>query len=347
MSRASTPVDPLRDIFDAMSQCSPVAPEKRTHSQMNDNTSDNEGDGNTGDGPAISANVAANKNIAEAANRYADRKRLRADQKAEMAVMDPPSLRDAKLLANVFAIENIVKAIVAATPQYSVSEALTKNLYTYGTAVLLSSKISAYKGTTPTTLLLAILKKYRFDLPPGIEDNADDWAKVIKAAQYVLTQLRSKFKKAIETSLKVNKKEKRGQPAPGSQHQNIFQLTQAFVEGTQCTVNVTLCAHVALMRQVYHRDSSSKFWDSIDDDLEAIRNKAAGDDSKIISFLQGLSPFTGDRKEHGVDNYTLKENTDKFQQKVDDVIDADDVNAVNAATSAQPASAEPDSNVEE
>lgn len=87
MSRASTPVDPLRDIFDAMSQCSPVAPEKRTHSQMNDNTSDNEGDGNTGDGPAISANVAANKNIVEAANRYADRKRLRTDQKAEVAVM--------------------------------------------------------------------------------------------------------------------------------------------------------------------------------------------------------------------------------------------------------------------
>jgi hypothetical protein len=54
---------------------------------MNDNTSDNEGDGNTGDGPAISANVAANKNIAEAANRYADRKRLRTDQKAEVAVM--------------------------------------------------------------------------------------------------------------------------------------------------------------------------------------------------------------------------------------------------------------------
>ncbi|KAJ7239485.1 hypothetical protein C8J57DRAFT_1528140 [Mycena rebaudengoi] len=339
MSRASTPVDPLRDIFDAMSQCSPVAPEKRTHSQMNDNASDNEGDSNTGNGPAISANVAANKNIVEAANRYADRKRLRTDQKAEVAVMDPPSLRDAKLLANLFAIENIVKEIVAATPQYSVSEALTKNLYTYGTAVLLSSKISAYKGTTPTTLLLAILKKYRFDLPPGIEDNADDWAKVTKAAQYKLIVAQ------IETSLKVNKKEKRGQPAPGSQHQNILQLTQAFVEGTQCTVNVTLCARVALMRQVYHRDSSSKFWDSIDDDLEAIRNKAAGDDSKIIRAFRHI--LTGDRKEHGVDNYTLKENTDEFQQKVDDVIDAGDVNAVNAATSAQPASAEPDSNVEE
>jgi hypothetical protein len=112
---------------------------------------------------------------------------------------------------------------------------------------------------------------------------------------------------------------------------------------------------------VYHRDSSSKFWDSIDDDLEAIRNKAAGDDSKIIRYAIlsfKLNPYlvssrafrhilTGDRKEHGVDNYTLKENTDEFQQKVDDVIDADDVNAVNAATSAQPASAEPDSNVEE
>lgn len=138
MSRASTP-DALDDIFAAMTQSSPVAPAKRTHSAMADENSDHEDDA-----PVTTAvpSTNVNQNIVAAANTYADRKRIRADQKAEVAAFlnvsilsslrvrdsflfqEPPSLREAKLLVNLFVVENLVNNIVVATPPYEPSDAL-------------------------------------------------------------------------------------------------------------------------------------------------------------------------------------------------------------------------------
>jgi len=77
----------------------------------------------------------------------------------------------------------------------------------------LSVKLNAYKGSVPKNILFvrhfiscsrslnlrfkAILKKHRFDLPVGIEHNPANWSKVKKAVKNALTQLRSKFKKAV------------------------------------------------------------------------------------------------------------------------------------------------------
>jgi hypothetical protein len=47
------------------------------------------------------------------------------------------------------------------------------------------------------TVIQEILKKYRFDLPAGIEHNPADFSKVIGAIQEALTQKRSKFKKLV------------------------------------------------------------------------------------------------------------------------------------------------------
>jgi hypothetical protein len=87
-----------------------------------------------------------------------------------------------------------------------------KNIQSYAVAILLSSKLSTYKGTSPTkvlsvrhfysqspllTYLKSILKKHRFDLPPGIEHNKADFDKVTSAIQDALTQKRSTFKKLV------------------------------------------------------------------------------------------------------------------------------------------------------
>jgi hypothetical protein len=81
-SRSGTPDvdDSLSDVFGAMAQSSPVAPprpDKRPHSAIDDDTSDNE------DVPA-QISLAPNQNIAAAATRYAERKRLKPDQKADV-----------------------------------------------------------------------------------------------------------------------------------------------------------------------------------------------------------------------------------------------------------------------
>lgn len=148
---------------------------------------------------------------------------------------DPASLREAKLFVYLLAIVNQIDKIVASKPAWEVSADLNvsssecwlqsisptrdlctqTNIQKFALAVLLSSKINVYKGDGPTNSLLvrlrfttssytdlhvyiqAIIKKYRFDLPAGIENNPADWAKVVAVGQDALTQKRSRIKKAV------------------------------------------------------------------------------------------------------------------------------------------------------
>ncbi|KAJ6611591.1 hypothetical protein B0H10DRAFT_2192837 [Mycena sp. CBHHK59/15] len=341
-SRASTPLrgsdDPLSDVYDAMAQSSPLVPpagEKRSHTAMLDNDSENEDD------PSITGVAAStgtiNQNVAVAAKRYAERKRLRSEQKTELDTFlkDPASLCEAKLFVDLLHVDNLINQIVIATAPYEVSASLEKNISNYAAAGLLPSKISTYKAANPTNILLAILKKHHFDLPAGIEHNPADWAKVVAAAQDALTQKRAKFKKAARLLsfclpiLKIEKSDKKY--APGPKRQNIFNLTQVFVDGTQCTVNVLLCARVALMRKVYLLESGPKFWDKLDSNLSQIRKQADGDKKKIIKAFRHI--LTQDQTTNGVKDYELDEDVDTFQKEVDDLIEA---GATDAATSAQP-----------
>ncbi|KAJ7795628.1 hypothetical protein B0H13DRAFT_2392979 [Mycena leptocephala] len=175
----------------------------------------------------------------------------------------------------------------------------------------------------------AILKKRRFDIPPGLENIPADWAKVIAVVQDALTQTRAKVKKLIDWSLKVNKSDKTY--APQTQQQNIFDLTKAIVKGTQCSVSVVLCARIALMRKVYLKHPGVKYWNKLDDRLALIREEASGDAKKITKAFRQL--LTADQDKHGVKNYELDETlVDEFQQEVDDLID---VGTMDAATSVQ------------
>ncbi|KAJ6614902.1 hypothetical protein B0H10DRAFT_1950308 [Mycena sp. CBHHK59/15] len=333
-SRATTPEvddnDPLSDVYGAMAQSSPISPphssrlDKRPHSAVDDENSDNEGS------PMQTAST-CDQNVVVAATRYAEWKRLKRDQTAALDafLQDPASLREAKLLVHLMVIENQIEKIVTATAPYRVSADLEKNIQNYAAAVLLSSKILTYKGTVTTNILLEILKKHRFDLPAGIEHNLADFSKVIAAAQEVLTQKRSKFKKLIKYSLKPHDSKSVENP-PAADHLNIFQLAQAFIDGTQCSVNVPLCARVALMRKVYLKESGQKFWDKVDTNLANIRKHANGDSKKIAKAFRHI--LSVDQDAHGSKDYQLDdEKVDGFQQEVDDVINA---NLVDAATSA-------------
>ncbi|KAJ7721848.1 hypothetical protein B0H14DRAFT_3520497 [Mycena olivaceomarginata] len=195
-------------------------------------------------------------------------------------------------------------------------------------AVLLSSKINVYKGDGITHILTDIIKRHQFDLPPRVEHVPADWAKVLAIVQDALTQTHSKVKKEIAWSLKVNKSDELR--APLAQHKNIYQLAQAIVKGTQCSANVVLCARIAVMRAVYLEHSGAKFWDEMDKRLARIRRMGGNDAKKITKgFRQALD---ADQAKHGVKGgYELDETVvDKFQQKIDDLID---IRVVDAATS--------------
>ncbi|KAJ6559011.1 hypothetical protein B0H10DRAFT_2194958 [Mycena sp. CBHHK59/15] len=335
-STPSTPTNNLSDVFSAMNEETPVAPslttaQKRNHAAMaGAGNSDDEND-NDNDNDGIPSFSLPNQNTVNAIQRYAERKRLRGEQTTEATIFvnDTPAVRDTKLLINLLHLSNVLGKIVTSAPPYEVSAALEKNLHDYATAILLSSKISAYKGSVPTNTLLDILKKHRFDLPVGIENNPADFAKVISAVQEAFTQLRSKFKKALLASLKVHKRAT--ELAPGRQQQNIFKVTQVLVEGTQCSVSVELCARVALMRRTYLKDSGVKFWNTLDFDLAEIRAEAKGNAKMVAKAFRHI--LAQDQTKHGVKDYEITETgVNEFQQTVNDLIDA---GAADVASSVQ------------
>ncbi|KAJ7678628.1 hypothetical protein B0H17DRAFT_1206691 [Mycena rosella] len=317
-SRANSPPDSdFDDVYAAMAQSSPVSSPR--------------------DPPTTVVSAPANnQNVVAAINRFMAKKRLRGEQKAEVAVYlnDPPTIREAKAFVQAFHLENLLAKIIVSQPPWEASSDLEKNIYSYGAAILLSSKLSAYKGSVPKQILYGILKKHRFDLPPGIEHNPANWGKVTHAVEEALTQLRAKFKKAIGGSLK--EKPKDVLLLPSADRKNIFQLTQDNAKGTQCEVNVLLCARVAFMgvihsddsiggpkyslqRKSYIKDSSVNFWTAVDKDLVKIREKADGDLKKVTKAFRHV--LKTDREQHGVDDYEIDEAVDTFQQDVDKMVE--------------------------
>jgi hypothetical protein len=51
-----------------------------------------------------------------------------------------------------------------------------------------------------------ILKRYRFDLPAGIEHDLANWEKIGVFVSYTLTQARARVKKAVQNLIKSVKR---------------------------------------------------------------------------------------------------------------------------------------------
>ncbi|KAJ7471636.1 hypothetical protein B0H11DRAFT_2237192 [Mycena galericulata] len=309
--RPASPDELDDDLAQAMAQSSPDRPaqsrgDKRAHSELDSDAEETP--------QAVAPSGPVNQNLLSAVQKYASKKRLRTEQKTELEIFlkDPPALREAKSYARSLHLENLISKIVVATPPWQVGDDLNKNIYSYATAIILSVKLSAYKGNTPKNILFvrhlrslvpllnsvvkAILKKHRFDLPPGIEHNPADWSKVTKAVQEAFTQLRSKFKKYLEQC----------QIQPDGRN-------------TQCEVNVHLCARVGFMRKTFLQDPSSTYWTTVDKELAKIRKQAKGDTVQISRAFRHI--LKKDRAEHGIDNYEIEDTVDPFQEGVDEIIE--------------------------
>ncbi|KAJ7450579.1 hypothetical protein FB451DRAFT_1410273 [Mycena latifolia] len=251
------------------------------------------GDGNDLDKEEQSATAVApftltNQNVVTAAKLYGEGKRLRTEQVTELEVF------------------------------------VKKNVHNYSPAALLLSKITVYAGDGPKNILLAIIKKYRFGVPAGLENIPADWAKIVDAVQESLTQQRSKLKKLPQN--KQNKTDR--EYARPAKHQNIFNLTVALVKGTKCTVNIILCPRVALMCCVLLKHPGLNYWNKVDDQLAKIRKEADGDPKKIIKAFTHL--LEKDQATHSVKDYEL--DNENVVESVDNVIDA---GTIDVATSAE------------
>jgi hypothetical protein len=140
------------------------------------------------------------------------------------------------------------------------------NIEGYVVTIMLSSSLHS-KGEGPVNHVLVrlflafnarplspppqnILKNHRFDMPPGIENNAAKWKKVVTYVQGSFTERRSSWKKIVRIhclgrlcidhmsqQLKRSVEEKL----------NIYDVTALLTKKSGCKVTAPLCAHVALM----------------------------------------------------------------------------------------------------
>jgi len=248
-------------------------------------------------------------NVTAATLRFASKKKLRPEQRDELDVflLDTALGRQVKLFVCVLALENKLDTIRSAAPPYKLSEELKTNINNYGVAVMLSVNISAYKGDIPRNHVLDILKRFRFDLPVGIEHDYANWEKIATYVGYSLTQSRARVKKAIKDSIATKT--------------NIFSLAQIIVHSTPCRVTVQLCARVALMRAVQVEcNGNDKYWNLIDARLQFIRDKAGFSASKIAKAFKKV--LQADRAEYGAEeDYEIGDNVaDDWQQRVDNVV---------------------------
>jgi hypothetical protein len=188
MSSSPLPATPRRGVdamLDAMDELTPVAPRKRPHADI-DPSSDNEDD------EPLPANLFSlnSRNVTQMLQRLGESKRLCADQIADSinsvnvhicfeadhpllirGVQDPPAVQGAKVILGLYALHNRLDAFEMGKPPFAVSDdtevsvstpprrpPLTPaqtNIYFYAAAILLSTKLSAYKGSVAKNILLA------------------------------------------------------------------------------------------------------------------------------------------------------------------------------------------------
>ncbi|KAJ7354588.1 hypothetical protein DFH08DRAFT_955976 [Mycena albidolilacea] len=320
MSASSAPTTPRRDVdamLDAMDDPTPVAPSRKCPHTAIDPASDHKDD----DNPLPTNIFAANScNVVQMLQHLRESKCLHPNQITDGINADPPAVQGAKMILGLHALFNHLEAFEVGKAPFTVSDDTETNIAHYTAAILLSTKLSAYKGSIAKNILLDLLKINRFDLPSNIEHNLTDYAKLVAVVREALTQMRSKIKKGMHilaASFKVNK-----EPAPSArEHQNIFELTTHLIHGTKCAAIPEPCAHVVLMWQVYIEESGPRFWDSLNTDLRKIRDCAGGNPRKLNKAFENV--LSTDRATHSVNDYSIPSNiVDEVQHEVDDTISA-------------------------
>ncbi|KAJ7503662.1 hypothetical protein B0H11DRAFT_561581 [Mycena galericulata] len=299
----------------------PANPRKRPRgSSPNGGSSDNENDRPLAPLPELlsTGNTLVTRNVATAVKNYAKKQKLRGDQltQVEAFLTDVQTIRDAKVYINLLALQNDVQKIIATQPAYTVSQELKVNIQAYVPPVLLSEHLGGYKGDVPVQHVFEIIKKNRFDTPPGFENNPADCNKVIKEIQETFTQSRARYKKILFASVKVTQN-KKVIDLPAEKHQNLFGLAQAFVDGTKCRITGGLCGRIALMRKVFLKYPGSNFWDKLDARLVMMREQAKGSKDAIELMFEGL--IEDDKESHGNVNIVYQA-TDTLQEEVDAAI---------------------------
>ncbi|PPQ75138.1 hypothetical protein CVT24_010100 [Panaeolus cyanescens] len=224
----------------------------------------------------------------------------------------PQLSRSISLFIQQCEILNKLEAVVTNSATFVVSSALMENIKAYVTAVLLSSKLAAYKGNTPRDHVMTLVRREGLHLPENYENDASIVRTISNAVSEELTQSRARVKKELKASI--------------TDHQTIYDLANSLTHNTKCVVTPALCARLAFLpqRAMYVKDSSPNgFWSGVDSQLRRIR-KAANDDA--VKITRAFKVYLeNDRTKHGgteADAPSLSPLSATWQESVDGIIEA-------------------------
>ncbi|TFK17649.1 hypothetical protein FA15DRAFT_604644 [Coprinopsis marcescibilis] len=193
--------------------------------------------------------------------------------------------REMLLMAKLLAIQAKVTLVIAPPGIYELRKPLLDNITSYVLAVLLSPKLSTYKGAIPGESVMSVLKRLNVNVLANLNTDRHVYNAIKTAVSSELTQCRSKIKKAIAASRKSD--------------QAIWSLANSLTDNTQCSVTVALCACLALLRKIHAEPTNegNKFWDHVNKRLELMRTMSKGDsDTLQCAFARILDK---DRKAYG------------------------------------------------
>ncbi|RDX43140.1 hypothetical protein OH76DRAFT_1422128 [Lentinus brumalis] len=231
-----------------------------------------------------------------------------------------------RIYAMLLTLNTRVDQLIPPPAAFTLSGDVIGNIKSYAHGVIFSSKIALYKGTIPTNHLLDIVKRYRWGLPEGVENDTPKWKKVVKEAGDALTAVRRKIKIQLIASIKDEDPTK---------HSDIYDVASACIKGTSYKITIPLLARLALMRGVFSNSAhqGDDFWDHVDARLVMVAKQADGNADRLARLFKHF--LDKDRKTHGsgVQPPVDENMVDSLQANIDQAID--ERNRLLAATPKQ------------
>ncbi|KAI0069603.1 hypothetical protein K474DRAFT_1774793 [Panus rudis PR-1116 ss-1] len=174
---------------------------------------------------------------------------------------------------------------------YQIPTTLSSKMECYANMVLLSPLLGAYvtEPTTPADLVIKILERHpQYGLTAEVKNNSVKHDKIFRTIQSRCTALRSTMKKQVWASL--GKYDQSTGKFTGAQ--DIVSFTKALAASAAkragkvtVVVTVQLCARFAYIRETMvtevragrvRPDGKDKFWEKVDANLKAVRDKYDG-----------------------------------------------------------------------
>ncbi|KAF9016215.1 hypothetical protein BDZ89DRAFT_1118237 [Hymenopellis radicata] len=312
------------------------SPHKRSRNNEDDELDELEGDDQsnaaTGGGGGGQATVTpsptstgVNPNVAIIVKQYAARKKLKQEFLTEVDsfLQDSPEVQSGKFFVLLASLVTRVDDIITATPSFQISAELKKNINAYALSMILSSKVNSYKGESVTNALTAMLFRIpSLGIPATVETTPADHTLLTSAASDALTQARGTFKKILAKYMNLD----------------IVSLGRQLTKNTKADISIPLLCRIALMRVVHSKYPGANFWDKLDRKLRRILTEAAGKPEALVRAFRFI--YDEDVKKFPISGAAkIKETVDSFQEEVDTLIKATELDtAIALAAGAEAAS---------